>query len=129
MMGPAGLKSGVATQFSEEQERAILTHCYGHALNLACSDIIKGCKLMRDALDATHEVVRLIKKSPCWDDIFAHHKEEMASDAPRVCVLCPHRWTVKADPLKSILDNYVVLPKTWEESVDVVKDPEMKSRV
>lgn len=125
----SGLKSGVATRFSEEEERAIYTHCYGHALNLACSDTIKGCKLMRDALDVTHEVVKLIKKSPRRDAIFAHLKEEMAPDTPGVRVLCPHRWTVKADSLKSILDNYVVLQKTWEESVDVVKDTEMKSRI
>ena len=71
----SGLKSGVATQFLEE-ERVIYTHCYGHALNLACSDTIKRCKLMRDALDFSYEVVKLIKKSPRQDAIFAHHKEE-----------------------------------------------------
>jgi len=59
-----GLKSGVATQLSEDELRAIYTHCYGHAFNLACSDTIKQCMLMRDALDTTHEITKLIKKSP-----------------------------------------------------------------
>ena len=44
---------------------------------------------MRDALDVTHEVVNLSKKSPLRDAIFAHYKEEMAPDTPGVCVMCP----------------------------------------
>ena len=51
-----GLKSGVATRVSEEEPRAVYTHCYGHALNLACSDTIKQCTLMSDVLDTTHEI-------------------------------------------------------------------------
>ena len=58
----SGLKSGVETRLSEEEPRAIYTHCYGHVLNLACTDTIKQCSLMRDALDTTHEITKLIKK-------------------------------------------------------------------
>jgi len=36
---------GVAKQFTDEEPRALYTHCYGHALNLACGDAIKQCKL------------------------------------------------------------------------------------
>ena len=50
----AGSKNGVATKLLEKEKRAIYTHCYGHALNLACVDTIKQSKLMRDALDTTH---------------------------------------------------------------------------
>ena len=46
------------------------THCYGHALNLACGDTIKQSKVMRDALDTTHEITKLIKKSPKRDTRF-----------------------------------------------------------
>ena len=49
----SGTKSRVATRILEEEPRALCTHCYGHALNLACSDAIKGCKLMRNALDTS----------------------------------------------------------------------------
>jgi hypothetical protein len=31
-----GVRKGVATQIRKEQPKAIYTHCYGHALNLAC---------------------------------------------------------------------------------------------
>ena len=34
----AGCRSGVAKIISDEEPRALFTHCYGHALNLACSD-------------------------------------------------------------------------------------------
>lgn len=33
-----GARNGVAKQIAEEEKRAVFTHCYGHALNLACSD-------------------------------------------------------------------------------------------
>ena len=38
----SGLKSGVTTL--EEEPEALYTHCYGHALNLACGDTIKTAK-------------------------------------------------------------------------------------
>ena len=60
----AGSRSGVAKQLRNEEPRAFFTHCYGHALNLACGDAIKHCKILRDALDTTHEITRLIKLSP-----------------------------------------------------------------
>ena len=41
-----GVMNGVAKQLSDEEPRAIFTHCYGHALNLAVGDTIKKCKLI-----------------------------------------------------------------------------------
>lgn len=125
----SGRKSGVVTRLCAAEPRAVFTHCYGHSLNLACSDAIKQCKLMQDALDTTHEITKLIKKSPARDAIFKRLKEEMASDAPGIRVLCPTRWTVRAEALKSILDNYNVLLELWVESLERVKDTEMKARV
>ena len=53
---------------------------------------------MQDALDTTHEITKLIKKSPARDAIFKRLKEEMASDSPGIRVLCPTRWTVELMP-------------------------------
>ena len=36
----AGSKNGVAARLLAEQPRALLTHCYGHALNLAVGDAV-----------------------------------------------------------------------------------------
>ena len=62
-----GAKSGVATQLLKDEPRAVYMHCYGHALNLAVGDTVKRCKLMKDSLDTTFEVSKLVKFSPKRD--------------------------------------------------------------
>ena len=42
---------------------------------------------------------------------------------------CPTRWTVRAVALKSITDNFSVLLKLWDESLEVVRETEMKARI
>ena len=125
----AGMKSGVATRLSRDEPRAVYTHCYGHALSLACSDAIKQCKVMKESLETTHEITKLIKLSPRRDALFEGFKEELVPDSAGVRALCPHRWTVRAQSLKSILDNYEALCATWEEALDIAKDTETKSRI
>ena len=44
-------------------------------------------------------------------------------------VLCPTRWTVRADSLKSVLDNYIVLQELWEEAEKTTKDSDITARV
>ena len=46
-----GVKHGVAKIISDESPKAIYTHCYGHALNLAAGDSMKKCKIMKDVPD------------------------------------------------------------------------------
>jgi len=36
-----GFKNGVVTQLLAKKKRAVPTHCYGHALNLAVGDSMK----------------------------------------------------------------------------------------
>ena len=43
--------------------------------------------------------------------------------------MCPTRWTVRADSLNSILENYSILLDFWQEAVDIVADSEMKARI
>ena len=38
----AGSKSGVASQIKTKEPRAIFTHCYGHSLQLAVGETVKG---------------------------------------------------------------------------------------
>ena len=56
----SGSRNGVVTSIKAEEPCALYTHCYGHALNLACADSIKKCKVMKDALDTTHGITKLI---------------------------------------------------------------------
>jgi len=37
---------GVAALIWQDESRAIYTHCYGHALNLACGDAVKTCSII-----------------------------------------------------------------------------------
>ena len=41
----AGRKGWVAAMIKEIEPRALLTHCYGHALNLACAETMNSVKL------------------------------------------------------------------------------------
>ena len=58
-----GIHSGVATQLAHEEPRAVYMHCYGHVINLACGNTLKRCKLMKDALNITHKIIKLVKNS------------------------------------------------------------------
>ena len=60
----SGTRGGVARKIVDEESRALYTHCYGHALNLAVSDTVKKSQLCKDALDTAFEVTHLIKFSP-----------------------------------------------------------------
>ena len=125
----AGIRSGVATHILQDELRAVFTHCYEHALNLACSDTIKQCQLMRNALDTVQEITKLMKESPRCDATLQQLKEEIAEKSPGIRIPCPTRWTDNADALYSIISNYDVLHALWEESVDTVKSVEMRSRI
>ncbi len=126
----SGAKSGVATRLCAAEPRAIFTHCYGHSLNLACCDTIKRCKLMKDAMDTTYEIIKLIKKSPTREAMFKQIKEGIqVGESPGIRTLCPTRWTVRAESLKSILDNFNVILELWTVSLEHVKDTEMKARI
>ena len=125
-----GARSGVATQIQDVEPRAVYTHCYGHSINLAVSDAVRETKTMRDALDVTHEITKLIKFSPRREALLRQIKQAQdVTSTPGIRVLCPTRWTVRADSLSSIVANYAVLQSTWDEAVEVTRDTEMKARL
>lgn len=51
-----GMHNGVATQILTLQPKALYTHCFGHSFNLACQDMIRDNKKIRDALDTVFEL-------------------------------------------------------------------------
>lgn len=82
---------------------------------------------MKSALDTTHEISKLVKYSPCRNALFDTLKSQLAPDSPGICILCPTRWTVRADSLAGILSN--VLQELWDECLEVVKDSETIARI
>ena len=125
----SGIKTGVAKQIRDIEPRAFYTHCYGHSLNLAASDTLQKCKLMKSALEVTHEMTKLIKLSPRREHLFREIKDQLAPDCPGVRVLCPTRWTVRADSLKSIVTNYTAFDELWDSASTLVRDTEMIARI
>ncbi len=79
--------SGVSTIISQIEPRALYTHCYGHSLNIAASDSLNKSKVMKEALQTTHEIVKLIKFSPRRDNIFRKIKEDMTPGSREFSVL------------------------------------------
>ena len=124
-----GRKRGVSRQICEEEPKALFLHCYGHALNLAVSDTVKGCEVVKDALDIAFEVSKLINFSPKRAAQFEKLKSELAPTGGGFRVLCPTRWTVRAASLISMIDNYTVLQELWEVSKNDSADPSMKARI
>uniref|UniRef100_H3B5T8 TTF-type domain-containing protein n=1 Tax=Latimeria chalumnae TaxID=7897 RepID=H3B5T8_LATCH len=117
-----GKKKGVAQQISEAEPKALFVHCYGHSLNLACCDAVNKCKEIKTALEITHEIKNNFFKKK-------KKKKNLAPNVLGIRVLCPTRWTVKGKSLKSVLDNYEVLQKTWIADKDRVLNPETKIRI
>ena len=91
----SGVRSGLAKQLNEDENRAVFLHCYGHALNLAVDDSVKNSKPLKDALEITFEVSKLVKYSPKRDVMFEILKSKLAPDMPGFRVLCPTQWTVQ----------------------------------
>ena len=78
----------------------------------------------------THEITKLIKKSPKRNAQLVKIQKEMSSEQySGIRLLCPTRWTVRAEALWSIINNYEALQDLWVWALDNCKDTEMKSRI
>ena len=132
----SGCKNGVAKQISDKENKAVT---------------VKQSKIMRDALDTTYEMSKLVKFSPKRDSLFEKLKQELAPDTPGFRTLCPTRRAVRADSPQSVLDNYEkaqagkdqekvqpekdshsknqVLQDLWEESYSAIRDTDIRARI
>ena len=84
---------------------------------------------MGDALDTVYEITKLIKKSPKRDVLFQKVKDDVTPGSPGVRILCPTRWTVRAEALSSIAENYQALQMTWDAAKEATRDSEMRARI
>ena len=126
----SGYRTGVAKRINGIETREVFTHCCGHALNLAANVTLKQSKkLMKVVLHTSREITKLIKYSPRRKGILMKLKESLPASSTGIRVLCPTRWTVRADTLSSIISNYEALQNTWEEALAITKDTEAKARL
>ena len=115
-------------QICSEEPRATFIHCYGHALNLVVRDTVKRNHILRDTLDITFEISKLVNFSPRRDALFNKLKAEISPEMPGFRTQCPTRWTVRASSLESVINNYDVFLALWEDAKDIVKDSETCAR-
>ena len=80
-------------------------------------------------MDTSREVCKLIKFSSKRQAFFERIKDDMKIDAPGIKVLCPTRWTVRAECFNGITENYDNLVKLWNECLDTKLDTEMRARI
>ena len=92
-------------------------------------DTIKKCKLTWDALDTTYEISKLIKFSLKRHHLFEELKQQFSPDNPGFRVLCPTKWIVRAESLKSVLENYTALQELWDAALETGLDAEVRSRI
>ena len=57
----------------------------------------KNSKILKDTLEYSCEIIKLIKKSPKREATLKRIKDEIGDDINGVKTLCPTRWTVKAN--------------------------------
>ncbi len=98
----SGSKNGVVAKVLAKEKRAVYTH--------------KQSKVCSEALELGFEISKLIKFSPkrntALDNINA---EDPSMSSNGIQIFCPRRWTVQGASIASILDNYVVLKRLWDE--------------
>ena len=101
----------------------MLTHCYGHALNLAVGDAVKQSKVCQDALDLAYEISKLIHYSPKRNAAFHRTKAEQPAEdegsSIGIQAFCHTHWTVRGDAIESIPENYNTLQQLWDDCLDM----------
>ena len=114
----SGRRSGVATQILHEEPRAVYLHCMGHTLNLAVQDTCRSIKVMSDTFDTLLEISKAVKYSAKKKAMLLSLKQELSPSSPSIRPLCPTRWTVRAESLRSVIANYEVIQELMEEIIE-----------
>ena len=137
----SGFKNGVAVQIKREEQRALYTHCYAHSINLAVGDTMKVYPVLKDTINNTYELTKLVKKSPKRDaklraiqgtvNVTSGEDDEYDEllKNPSIKLFCNTRWTVRADCLKSVIENFDELQELWDWSLQQSLCSEMKGRI
>ena len=131
-----GKKSGVATQISKIQPKALLTHCYGHSLSLAIKDLTSNCKILGDTMGTVGEITVLIKYSPKREKMLGSLiqnveglEESQEGKGDSLDKMSVTRWTVRANCFKKIIDHYNSLQQLWEDCLQENLTRDVRSRI
>ena len=67
--------------------------------------MVKEVKNLKEALDTTSKISKLLKVSPKGETLFKKFKEDFAPKFSGFRTLCPTRWTVRGGSMQSVIDN------------------------
>lgn len=80
-----------------------------------------------------YEITKLIRFSPkrnaAFDRIKAEDRDDDLISRVGIRSFCPTRWTVRGASIASILENYNVLKKLWDECLEGSLIPKVKGRI
>jgi hypothetical protein len=96
---------------------------------LDVQDMLKSIKVMEKCLETVHEITKLIKQSPICDSIFKNIKHDVSNDGPGIRLLCPTRWTVRAESRTPVSENFITLQKTWDATREATKDTDVRAKI
>ncbi len=131
-----GRKSGVATQISAVQPKALVTHCHGHSL--AVKDLAQTTKILDNTMGTVGEICVLVKFSPKREKMLGSIQENIEGEIADEVIrekrislekLCVTRWTVRAACFLKILSIYDELLTFWQECVGQKLTTDIKARV
>jgi len=125
----SGKKTGVATRFKSTNEKALFTHCYGHALNLAVKDACCQIPCLKNTFSCAFEIVKLVKNSPQRETMLKLLRAESKNADRSVHAFCVTRWTVRGEILESLINNHEELMRLWSDASEITKDTDMKARI
>ena len=114
----SGRRSGVAVRIQQEEPRALYVHYMGHSLNLAVQDTSRSVKVMADTFDTVLELAKVFKYSANKKSVLLKLKADLSPETMGIRPLCPTRWTVCAESLRSVILNYSVIHSVLEEIID-----------
>ena len=80
-------------------------------------------------MGTTSESSKLIKKSPKREGMLQKIRDDLSLECPGFRVVCPTRWTVRANTLKSILDHWATINSVWTISLGEKLDPKTRGRI
>ena len=91
--------------------------------------MLKEVENLKNALDTTSEISKLLKVSPKREALFKKFTEDFTPKFPGFRTLCPTRWTVRGGSLQSAIDNWNVLQELWDECLETKLEPDIKGRI
>ena len=93
----------------------------------------KECNILSETMSVVGEICVLVKFSPKRENLLGNISEniekEESDSFKKLQKLSTTRWTVRAECMKRIIDNYEPLLQLWEQCLKEKLDQDTKARI